>query len=226
MGRSPLDRQGVPLSTRIRRGSPRRAKQRRSVAWVSPAGTELQNPRGKNRGLQDRSGALVNNAKPTGLALGQFHLVGGIDLPGVVRPLGPVAGSASPPASGRGIQPGLGEGPLDGPLAGQGPVGILLSEDDPDDPGPPSRVLASHRDHFADQIDVGPTSLVPATPGVIGGDRSGPGLGKAGPQLPDRLGGQAQVVGDGVGLVAEASPLEDHLPLGYGNGSSHPTPPR
>jgi hypothetical protein len=36
---------------------------------------------------------------------------------------------------------------------------------------------------------------------------------------------EPKIVGDGVGLMAEASPLEDHLPLGYGNGSSHPGVP-
>jgi hypothetical protein len=103
---------------------------------------------------------------------------------------------------------------------------MLLGEDHPDDPGAPGRVLASHRDHDPDQVGVGPTRLIPATPGVIGGDPSGPGLGEAGDQRPDRLGVEPQVVGDDLGLVPEASPPEDHLPLGYGDGSSHPGPPR
>jgi hypothetical protein len=227
VGRSPLDRHGVPLSTRIRRGSPRRAKQRRSVAWVSTAGTVFQYPRGENRGLQDRSAALVDDPEPTGLAgAGQLHLVGGVDLPGVVWPLGPVAGSAPTPAGGRRIEPGLGEGPLDGPPGRKGAVGMLFSEDHSDDPGAPGRVLTPHRDHFADQIDVGLMRLVEATLGVTGGDPGVTGLAKTGDQLLDRIGVQPQVVGDGNGRVAKTRPLEDHLPLGYGNGSSHPGPPR
>ena len=129
VGRSPLDLQGVPLSTRIRCGSPRRAKQRRSVAWVSRAGTVFQGPRGENDGLQDRPAALVDDPEPAGLGgAGQLHLVGGVDLPGLVRPLGPAVGPAATPAGGRGIQPGLGEGPEDGPLAGQGRVGTGASQ--------------------------------------------------------------------------------------------------
>ena len=61
-----------------------------------------------------------------------------------------------------------------------------------------------------------------AAPGVIGRDRGGPGLAEAADQLPDGLGVEPQVGGDGPGLMAEAGPLEDDLPLGYGNGSSHP----
>jgi hypothetical protein len=143
-----------------------------------------------------------------------------------VRLFGPAAGPTPTSASGRGIEPGLGQGPLDRPLAGQSPVGILLGEDDSNNPGPPIRMLASHRDHDSDQDGVGASCLVPAAPRVTGGDPGGPGLAEAGDQLPDRLGAQPQVVGDGVGLMAEAGPLEDYLPLGYGNGSSHPGPPR
>jgi hypothetical protein len=145
------------LSTRIRCGSPRRAKQRRSVAWVSPAGTLLQNPRGENRGLQDRPGALVDDPEPAGLAgTGQLHLVGGVDLPGLVRPLRPGPASAATPAGRRGIEPGSGEGPLDGPLAGQSPARMPLGEDDQDDPASPGRMLASHRRRRLDEIGVGP----------------------------------------------------------------------
>jgi hypothetical protein len=227
VGKSPLDLHGVPLSTRIRRGSPRRTKQRRSVAWVSPAGTVFQNPRGENGGLQDRPAALVDDAEPTGLGgAGQLHLVGGVDLPGLVRPLGAVPSPATTPAGGRGIQPGLGEGPEDGPLAGQGPVGMLLGEDHPDDPGTPARMLTPHRHRGGDQVGISPACLVGTTPGVIGCDPGGTGLAEASDQPPDRVGLQPQVGGDGVGLVAEASPLEDDLSLRYGNGSSHPGPPR
>jgi hypothetical protein len=226
VGKSPFDLHGVPLSTRIRCGSPRRAKQRRSVVWVSPAGTVFQNPRGENRSLQDRSGALVDDAEPTGLAISQLHLVGGVDLPGLVRPLGPAVGSATTSADGRGVEPGLGEGPLDGPPGREGPAGMLLGEDHADDRGPPTRVLTPHRHCGRDQVGISPPRLVGATPGVIGCDPGGSGLAEPGDQPPDRVGLEPQIVGDGVGLMAEASPLEDHLPLGYGNGSSHPGPPQ
>jgi hypothetical protein len=103
---------------------------------------------------------------------------------------------------------------------------MLLGEDHADDPGPPVRVLASHRDHLADQSGVGPACLILATPGVIGGDRDEPDLGETGDEVSDGPGMEPQVVGDGVGLMAKASPLEDHLPLGYRNGLSHPKPPR
>jgi hypothetical protein len=156
---------------------------------------------------------------------GQLHLVGGIDLPGVVRPLGSWIGSATTPAGGRGIQFGLGESSLDRPLTGENSVGMLLGEDHADDPGPPGRVLAFHRDHGSDQSGVGPAWLILATPGVIGGDRDESGLGEAGDQISDGPGIEPQVVGDVVGLMAKASPLEDHLPLGCRNGLSHPKPP-
>jgi hypothetical protein len=103
---------------------------------------------------------------------------------------------------------------------------MLLGEDHADDPGPPTRVLASHRDRGLDQSGVGPACLIPATPGVIGGDRGGADLGEAGDQISDRPGMKPQVIGDGVGMMAKASPLEDHLPLGSRNGSSHRKPPR
>jgi hypothetical protein len=103
---------------------------------------------------------------------------------------------------------------------------MLLGEDHPDDPGPPGRVLASHRHRGPDQLGVGPARLVDATPRVIGLDPGGAGLAEADDQLPDRVGVQPQVGGDGVGLMAEVGSLEDHLSLGYGNGSSHPGPPR
>jgi hypothetical protein len=225
VGRSPLDLHGVPLSTRIRCGSPRRAKQRRSVAWVSAAGTLLQNPRGENRCLQDRPGALIDDAEPTGLAIGQSHLVGGVDLPGLVRSLGPAARSATTPADGRGVESRLGQGPLDGPPGREGSAGILLGEDHTNNPGPPTRVLTSHRHCGRDQLGISPPHLIDATPGVIGCDPCGPGLAESGDQPPDCVGLEPQIVGDGVSLMAEASPLEDHLPLGYGNGSSHPGPP-
>jgi hypothetical protein len=103
---------------------------------------------------------------------------------------------------------------------------MRLGEDHPDDPGPPGRVLTPHRHGGPDQIGVGPARLVQATPAVIGGNTGDPVLAKASDQLLDRGEVQPQVVGDGVGLMAEAGPLEDHLPLGYGDGSSHPGPPR
>jgi hypothetical protein len=103
---------------------------------------------------------------------------------------------------------------------------MLLDEDHPDDPGPPGRVLTPHRDRGGNQVGVSPPHLVRATPGVIGRDRGGTGPAEAGDQLPDRIGIEPQVGGDGVGLMAAAEPPEDHLPLGYGNGSSHSGPPR
>jgi hypothetical protein len=143
-----------------------------------------------------------------------------------VRPLGPGPGPAATSAGRRGIQPGPGEGPLDRPLAGQGPAGMTLGEDHPDDPRPPARVLPPHDDRRPDQLGVGPTRLIGAAPGVIRRERRDARLAEAGDQLPDRLRVEFQVGGDGGRLVAEAGPLEDHLPLGYGDGASHPGSPR
>jgi hypothetical protein len=102
---------------------------------------------------------------------------------------------------------------------------MLLGEDHADDTAPPTRVLTPHRHCGRDQVGISPPRLVGATPGVIRCDPGGPGLAEPGDQPPDRVGLEPQIVGDGVGLMAEASPLEDHLPLGYGNGSSHPGVP-
>jgi hypothetical protein len=143
-----------------------------------------------------------------------------------MRPLGSWIGSATTPASGRGIQFGLGESSLDRPLTGENSVGMVLGEDHADDPGPPGRVFAFPRDHGSDQSGVGPAWLILATPGVIGGDRDEAGLGETGDQVSDGPGMEPQVVGDVVRLMAKASPLEDHLPLGCRNGLSHPKPPR
>jgi hypothetical protein len=98
---------------------------------------------------------------------------------------------------------------------------MLLSEDHADDSGSPTRGLAPHRDRGFDQSGIGPACLIPATPGVIGGDRDGADRGEVGDQISDRPGIEPQVIGDGVGVMAKASPLEDHLPLGYRDGSSH-----
>jgi hypothetical protein len=78
----------------------------------------FQNPRGENRGLQDRPGAFVDEAQPTGLAVVQLHLVGGVDLPGLVRPLGSLLGLATATTGGGRVQIRSSQGPLNGPLAG------------------------------------------------------------------------------------------------------------
>jgi hypothetical protein len=186
----------------------------------------FQHPRGENRGLQDRPGALVDDAQPTGLAVGQLHLVGGVDLPGLVRPLGSMLGLAAATAGGRGIQPGLGEGPLDCPLGRQGPAGVSLGQDDPDDPGAPTRMLASHRRGGLDQVGVALGRSRDATSEIIRGDPGGPGVPEAADQLPDRLGVQPQVGSDGVGSMPEGGPLEDDSSLRNGDGSTHLRPPR
>jgi hypothetical protein len=187
----------------------------------------FQHPRGENRSLQDRPGALVDDAQPTGLAVGQLHLVGRVDLPGLVRPLGSMLGlAAAATAGGRGIQGGLGEGPLDCPLGRQGPAGMSLGQDDPDDPGAPTRVLASHRRGGLDQVGVGLARLVDAGSEVIRRDAGGPGAPEAADQLPDRLGVQPQVGGDGLGPMSEGGPLEDDSSLRNGDGSTHLGPPR
>jgi hypothetical protein len=100
-------------------------------------------PRGENRGREDRSGAFVDDSHPTGLpAVGQRHLLGGVDLPGLVGPGGPAGGLGGAATRGCGTQVGADERALQGAFTGEDPVGISLGEDHPDQPSPPSGMLA------------------------------------------------------------------------------------
>jgi hypothetical protein len=213
------------LSTRIRCGLPQRAKQRRRVAWVSIAGTAFQNPRGEDRRLQDGAGAFVDDPQPTGLAIVQLHLVGGVHLPGLVRSSGSPLRLAAAATGGGGVQIRLSEGTLEGPLTWQGSVGMSLGQDDSDDPGSPVGVQSSHGHGGLDQVGLGPARLVDAATGVIRGDPRDAHALEAADQFPDGFGIQPQIGGNVVGLVAEAGPLEDHLPLRLGDGTSHFGPP-
>lgn len=79
----------------------------------------FQHPRGENDGHEERPAALVDDSQPAGhTAVGQFHLIGGIDLPGLVGPLGASPEPIASPAGRRGIEPDLGEAALEGPHAG------------------------------------------------------------------------------------------------------------
>jgi hypothetical protein len=116
----------------------------------------FQNPRGKNRRLQDRAGAFVDDPQPTGLAIVQLHLVGGVHLPGFVRSFGSPIGLATAATGGGGAQISSSEGTLDGPLTWQGSVGMSLGQEDSDDPGSPAGVQASHGHGGLDQVGLGP----------------------------------------------------------------------
>jgi hypothetical protein len=199
---------------------------RRRTAWVSPAGTLFQIPRGENRGRQDRSGGFVDDPHPTGLpAVGQRHLLGGVDLPGLVG-LGGAAGDRGGAAtSGRGTQVGAAERTLQGAFAGEGPAGVPLGQDHPDQPGPPGGMVAPELRGDSDQVGIGPLRLVAAAPDVTGGNPRQAAGAEAADQFPHGLGAQSQVGRDLLGPMAPLRPLEDRLPLRDGHGASHLGPP-
>jgi hypothetical protein len=199
---------------------------RRRTAWVSPAGTLFQIPRGENRGRQDRSGGFVDDPHPTGLpAVGPRHLLGGVDLPGLVGLGGPAGGLGGAATGGCGTQVGTDERALQGAFAGEGPAGVPLGQDHPDQPGSPGGMLAPELRGAPDQVRSSLLGLVAAAADVTGGDPRRAAGAEAADQLPHRLGAQSQVSRDLLGPVAPLRALEDHLPLRDGHGASHLGPP-
>jgi hypothetical protein len=214
------------LSTRSWRGIPQRANARRRTAWVSPAGTLFQDPRGENRGCEDRSGGLIADPHPTGLvAVGQRHLLAGVDLPGLVGHDGAAGRLGGASTGGCGIQSGADEGALQGAFAGEGPAGVLLGQDHPDQAGPPGGMLAPELRGEGDQFGIGPLRLVATAADVAGGNPRRALGAEAADQFPHRLGAQSQIGRDLLGPVVPLRPFEDRLPLRDRHGASHRGPP-
>jgi hypothetical protein len=102
--------------------------------------------RGENHGPQDRAGELVGDPQPRhACAVGQSDVLGGVDLPGLVRPrrpqpldrLGLAAWACRP-------QAGLGEPTLKRADTRRG-IDPLPPEHDPDEPGAPGGVLLAQQ---------------------------------------------------------------------------------
>lgn len=139
---------------------------------------------------------LVADAQPTDqLAAGQGHLVGGIDLPDVVRGAG--AGPA-PRATGRGrLQAGAGEPALEGAHVRQGGAGEAAGEVDAQEAGAPAGVLLAQGEGVGAVLGVGAR---PAAPGAVARRvRARRGL-KGAQQVASGAQRQAEAVGQGGGI--------------------------
>jgi hypothetical protein len=120
--------------------------------------------------------------------------------------LGPAPGGGGP-------QSGFRQPALEGPFTRQRPAGLVFLEQDPDQPGPPGRMVASQgQDRGAQGVGAGGASA--ATVGRVGGEcRRAPG-GAAAEQVADGADGQAQSLGDDRSGLAEAVALPKGLAYG------------
>jgi hypothetical protein len=161
--------------------------------------------------MQRRARAFIDHPQPGDHpAVGQSLLVGGIDLPDVVRMLGPVARfGPSPTGRGRG-QAVAAEPALEGAVGGDRDLGAGTSQLDPDADGPPAGMLASE---VEDRLEEGGRWIGSATAGVITGDQLGEGsvsgLGLRGPadQISDGADGQLESPSD----LRRGGPEPGHL---------------
>jgi hypothetical protein len=174
VGRSPRDPQGGPLSTRSRSGRPHLWNECLRAVRASRGSTWVQNPRGENVRPQDRPGRLVDDPKPADLGLvGDRDVLGGIDLPGLVRMRGSnVGGGRAGPTAGRGPSEVGGPEPSADRLgAGPGDLRASLSEHHSDQFRPPGRMIAAQgEDRFSDLIGMG---MIECRRGAIAGEKTG-----------------------------------------------------
>jgi len=211
------------LSTRTAAGRPHRRKHRRSSAWTAPAGTRLKWPWGENPAVQHGAGALVDDPEPGDPgAAGQPLLVGGVDLPDVVRPGGPGPGGAGPPPGGRRGQAVAAEPALDRPLRGEPGRRAGPRQLDADPPGAPAGVEAAEVEGGLPQRRVGR----PGPAGAIARQQRGMGpVGSAAEgvadQIPGRARGQAELGGDLGGGGAAAEHQVDGDPQAEVGGAGH-----
>ena len=174
VGRSPRDPQGAPLSTRSRWGRPHLWNECLRAVRVSRGSTWVQHPRGENVRPQDRPGRLVNDPKPADLGLvGDRDSLRGVDLPGLMRPLGSHVGGGRPGPTARRSRGDVGvPGPTSDRLgAGPGDQRPLLGEHHADQFGPPTRVVATQGEgRLADLIGI---DMIKCRRSAIAGEEAG-----------------------------------------------------
>src|SRR6516165_1537666 len=145
VGRSPDEPHGPPLSRRNEPGSPQRPKPRRSSSRTAAGSTSAQYPGGKNPGPQRRPAALIDDPQPTTPpAALQGDALAGVHLPDLVgaHGSGRLGGGGPPPFGGR-PQPGLMEPALERPLGRQVGPGVVVPQQDADQPPTPGGVGAA-----------------------------------------------------------------------------------
>ena len=161
--------------------------------------------------MQRGAGALVDHPQPGDQRPGgQPLLIGGVDLPGLVRPLGPAAGlGPGPPRRGRGqavlVQPSP-EGPVGGDLDPRGDPAQL----DADAGGPPAGVAAAE---VQDRLEQGRGRAGATAAGVIAGGQAGDGLalGLGPPGAADQVAGRAHRQSESSGDLGRVGPEAGHL---------------
>jgi hypothetical protein len=150
--------------------------------------------------VQRRARAFVDHPQPADHpAGGQPLLVGGVDLPDVMRVLGPVTGFG-PASTGRGRGQAMPAEPtLEGAVRGDLDPGAHPSQLDPDADGPPTGMLAAESE---DRLHQGGLGAGVTTAGVIAGDQTHEGpitglrLRGTSDQISDRAEGQVELPGD------------------------------
>jgi hypothetical protein len=212
VGRSPRDPQGAPLSTRSRSGRPQSWNDRLRLVWVARGSTWVQHPRGENVRPQDGPGGLVQDPQPTHFGLvGQWDVLRGIDLPGLMRLSGPRGCGPGPP-TGRGLSQVGGTNPSSDRLgAGADHLRLILGEHHADQLGAPGRVVASQgEDGLTNRLRVG---MIRGLGDAISRDQAGFALVAATFQeMTDRAWREPERLGQGSHGFALRRSLLEYLP--------------
>jgi hypothetical protein len=170
---------------------------------------------------------LVGHRQPTGpVPIRETGPVDRVDLPDLVRRLGPPWVLRRRASRRRRGQPRAAEAALQGADAGNGRLGPALSQDHPDQAAPPTRVTMFQPAGAAVHPDVGAGSRV-AAPVVIRPQTRFTPIAEASPDPAHRVVGEAQVEGDPPEILTRLMALNDRLTNGHGNRAGHDTlPPR
>jgi len=113
----------------------------------------FQCARGKNRGLEDRAAAFIDDAEPADLvAVAQGDLIGSVHLPNLVRPLrsfGLTTGTTTAWCRRQGCTP---EPALERAFRRQTLLGMPPSQEDTDQASSPGGMLAAQMQGLVDQF--------------------------------------------------------------------------
>jgi hypothetical protein len=172
---------------------------------------------GKNRGLQDRAAAFIDQSQPThALAIGQEHLVGGVHLPDLMRPTRALVGGGGPSARQGARHGGTTKPALQGALTRRGSV--FIAQEDADQACSPGGMFLTHLQCLLPHCignAPGTTTL------VVGRQRLFTAFDEALHEMTHRAFRQAKRLGDGGrGLPFSPTPIE-RAPYRYRNGSGH-----
>jgi hypothetical protein len=135
-------------------------------------------------------------------------------------PSGPAGAWAVTTPRRSGIEPRLGQMPLQRARAGERPTGEHRPESDPEEAGPPVRMLTPQVQGRGDQHRVG-GGLRGPTPAISRHDGLGALDPQASDQMADGVGLEPQILGDLSRVLTVLAPLQDQLSQGDGDGSGH-----